>query len=139
MSDTKYCGCATKEIDLDHWHIPLRERTYAAMSSGYLSEDLKTKSSDLDNLPGITANQIIVAGKADIPLNPDDDIAKLMRVTRTQIELIAQETMQCDDLSTLSPVGKLISLPLANPSSVNFMKSQTFPMWARPYLKAALR
>ena len=101
---------ATKEIELGQaFCAEIRDSTRAVALSPLLDESLKILSPDLDNLPGKNANQIIIPGKFRQPLEPNNDIGRLLRIARTQQEIIAQRHMHCEDLSTLSPIGKILS------------------------------
>ena len=100
---------ATREIDLGHFRAEIRDNTKAVALSHLLDESLKIRSPDLENLPGKTANQITIPSKFRQPLEPDNDIGRLLRIARTQQEIIAQHQTNCEDLSTLSPIGKVLS------------------------------
>lgn len=99
----------TKEIDLDTILRPLRDRTFEAAHSPAI-ETLAIDKDNLDDL-GIRADQLRLVGEWNEAWM--DDIQKLLAIARTQHELFAKEQSGCDDMSTLSPVGKIIA-PNAN-------------------------
>ena len=99
---------STREVDLDTLQDALRSRTYASARVSRLNSRLGIPNRDLRNL-GIRPDQLRLVGSLEENTNPKDDIDKLMIVARTQLELIAKEQSDCDDLSTLSPVGKILA------------------------------
>jgi hypothetical protein len=100
---------ATKEIELSHLRDELREGTLAAATSPTMDDSLRITSPDIQNLPGKNANQIILPSSFRKPLEPDNDIGRLLRIARTQLEILTQQQAGCDDISTLSPIGKVLS------------------------------
>lgn len=107
---------ATKETDLDNVRMELRNRTRTAALSEMMAPQLKISNSDLDNL-GIAPDQLRLLGSLE-NYSPTDDIDKLMAIARTQVELLAKEESSCDDLSTLSPVGKILATKLEGDTSL---------------------
>lgn len=102
---------ATKEIDLDGIREMLRARTYESATSAELDAALRVHS-DNPNTLGIRADQLRLLGNFQDDKIERDDIDKLMLVARTQLELIGREKANCDDISTLSPIGKVLATRL---------------------------
>ncbi len=98
---------ATKEIDLDMFREELRTRTYTSALSNTMDSRLRISKRALDKLE-LPPDQLRTAGSLE-SYAPADDIDKFMLVARTQLELIAKEQSGCNDISTLSPVGKILA------------------------------
>lgn len=98
---------ATKETDLNAVMPTLAERAHCSVLSPEMDPSLSISNPDLRNLD-IQSNQMRILGDLETT-DRGDDIQKLMLVARTQLELIAQQQCGCDDLSTLSPVGKVLA------------------------------
>ena len=97
---------ATKEIELETLRVELRDRVSSSIVSGNLDAQLIPANKNLNDLE-IRPDQLRLVGSLE-DYAPTDDIDRLMAVARTQLELLAKEQCGCDDLSTLSPVGKVL-------------------------------
>lgn len=99
----------TTEINLSHHRDAIQDRTFAAVRSSTISPELKVNSPNLLALPGQANNQLTLTGALNKPLDPDNDIGRVMRVARTESEIVGQQVTGCTDVSTLSPIGKIIA------------------------------
>jgi hypothetical protein len=98
---------ATKDIDLDSLRTALRNRTISTAHSPTIDSKLRVEGSDLDNL-GIRPNQIKILEGLGSDIERDD-VGKALLIARTELEILAKERSGCDDLSTLSPIGKILA------------------------------
>jgi len=110
----------TKDIQLGHYSKLIEERAFAAVRSASISPDLAIPELNLRSLPGKKNNEIVVTGPLNQPLEPNNDIGRLMRVARTELEIVGKEVTQCSDISTLSPIGKVIAAHTATAMTTLF-------------------
>jgi hypothetical protein len=99
---------ATVEADLDAINLEAKKRSHGAAQSPSMDPRLAISDRDLNNL-GIGPDQVRLLGRLNEAPQIEDSIYKLMVIARTQIEMIAGEQTACNDISTLSPVGKIIA------------------------------
>lgn len=99
----------TKEIELSHIADLVQTRTFQTCTSKNVDPEFAISQPDLRNLSGKRNDQLTLCGPVNKPLDPNNDIGRLMRVARTQLEIAGKEQAECTDISTLSPIGRLIA------------------------------
>lgn len=97
----------TTEIDASSINDELRKEVEEdALKSSYLRDYFGIEQ-DINNLPGLDANQIRVIASDDEDSNKDQ-ISQVLALAMANLELILANKAGCLDASTLSPTGHLL-------------------------------